>query len=76
MEILPQSLHRVFNYASFVAPRPPQISKFDKLCDYLGGGNGPAELNDDPHAVSQPARGRESALPNYHAKAISDQRQR
>src|SRR5208282_5006488 len=77
MEILPQSFHGVLDNTWFVALRPPQISKFDKLRDHLGRGSGPAKLNDDPHAVAQPgARGCESALTNYHATATSDQRLR
>ena len=67
MEILPQSLHGVLYNADFMALRRPQISEFDEFRDHLGGGNGPAKLNDDPHTVSQPARGRESAFTNDHA---------
>jgi hypothetical protein len=75
MEILPQSFHGALDNANFVALRRPQISEFDKLGDHLGGGNGPAKLNDDPHTMPRPARDHESALNQYHILAISDQRQ-
>ena len=70
MEILPQSFHGILDNARFVAFRPPQISKFDKLRDHLGGGNGPAKLNDDPHAVPQPARA--FANPHNHLPRHGD----
>jgi hypothetical protein len=73
MQILSQSLHRVFNDAGFMALDRSQISKFHKLCDHLGRGNGPAKLNDNPHAC--PRRRRiDSTFNDYHGAAIGGHR--